>query len=164
MARLVLWDIDHTLIDTRGVGRELSAAAFERTTGKPMKTQAKIDGITEPVIFRETAKLHDLVADRSDFERFARPDGRRVDDRRGPVHLAPGTEFVQHRPVQPAPQARLGPRREPAMRRRGRRTERRRQMPPGATAGQHVHHGSEHGPLITRSGPAALRTGIERRQ
>src|SRR6476619_6708998 len=80
MARLVLWDIDHTLIDTRGVGRELSAAAFERTTGKPMKTQAKIDGITEPVIFRETAKLHDLVADRSDFERFARPDGRRVDD------------------------------------------------------------------------------------
>lgn len=54
MARLVLWDIDHTLIDTRGVGRELSAAAFLRATGRGMRQQAKIDGITEPVIFRET--------------------------------------------------------------------------------------------------------------
>lgn len=69
--RFVLWDIDHTLIDTRGVGRELSAEAFERVTGQPMRTQAKIDGITEPVIFRETAKLHGIQTDRADFERFA---------------------------------------------------------------------------------------------
>lgn len=71
MAPLVLWDIDHTLINTRGVGRELSAAAFARTTGQPMTIQAKIDGMTEPVIFRETAKLHGLITDREDFERFA---------------------------------------------------------------------------------------------
>lgn len=71
MATLVLWDIDHTLISTRGVGRELSAAAFEETLGRPMKEQATIDGITEPVIFRETAKLHGLTTDREDFERFA---------------------------------------------------------------------------------------------
>ncbi|MHC3474895.1 HAD family hydrolase [Streptomyces sp. 7R007] len=71
MARLVLWDIDHTLIDTRGVGRELSAAAFLRATGQSMREQAKIDGITESVIFRETAKLHGLVTNRVDFERFA---------------------------------------------------------------------------------------------
>ncbi|MFF3697094.1 HAD family hydrolase [Streptomyces sp. NPDC002221] len=69
--RLVLWDIDHTLISTRGVGRELSAAAFLRVTGQPMREQAKIDGITEPVIFRETAKLHGLVTGRADFEEFA---------------------------------------------------------------------------------------------
>jgi phosphoglycolate phosphatase-like HAD superfamily hydrolase len=69
--RLVLWDIDHTLVDTRGVGRELSAQAFESVTGIPMRQQAKIDGITEPVIFRETAKLHGLSTDWSDFERFA---------------------------------------------------------------------------------------------
>ncbi|MEU5976410.1 HAD hydrolase-like protein [Streptomyces sp. NPDC047315] len=68
---LVLWDIDHTLIATRGVGRELSAAAFEAVTGVPMRQQAKIDGITEPVIFRETARLHGLDVDRRDFERFA---------------------------------------------------------------------------------------------
>ncbi|MGW2861980.1 HAD family hydrolase [Streptomyces sp. NPDC001205] len=68
---LVLWDIDHTLISTRGVGRELSAAAFLRVTGRPMKEQAKIDGITEPVIFRETAKLHGLTTGRDDFQAFA---------------------------------------------------------------------------------------------
>ncbi|WP_331732231.1 haloacid dehalogenase-like hydrolase [Streptomyces sp. NBC_00989] len=72
MTRLVLWDVDHTLIDTRGVGRELSAVAFSQTTGQPMRQQARIDGITEPVIFRETAKLHGLATDRTDFERFAR--------------------------------------------------------------------------------------------
>ncbi|MEO3854501.1 haloacid dehalogenase-like hydrolase [Acrocarpospora sp. B8E8] len=69
--QLVLWDIDHTLIDTRGVGRELSAMAFERVTGMAMRVQAKIDGITEPVIFRETAKLHGLLTGRALFERFA---------------------------------------------------------------------------------------------
>ncbi|WP_101256338.1 HAD family hydrolase [Streptomyces barkulensis] len=68
---LVLWDIDHTLIDTRGVGRELSAEAFSRTTGQKMRRQAKIDGITEAVIFRETAKLHGLTTTRADFGRFA---------------------------------------------------------------------------------------------
>lgn len=71
MSRLVLWDIDHTLIDTRGVGRELSAAAFETATGQQMRQQAKIDGITEAVIFRETAKLHGLAPTRADFVRFA---------------------------------------------------------------------------------------------
>ncbi|MFF5565341.1 HAD family hydrolase [Streptomyces sp. NPDC012623] len=71
MARLVLWDIDHTLISTRGVGRDLSAAAFQRTLGVEMREQAAIDGITEPVIFRETATLHGLATGRADFERFA---------------------------------------------------------------------------------------------
>ncbi|MFE9319218.1 HAD family hydrolase [Streptomyces albidoflavus] len=68
---LVLWDIDHTLIDTRGVGRELSARAFRETTGLEMQDQAAIDGITEAVIFRETAQLHGLNPSRPDFERFA---------------------------------------------------------------------------------------------
>ncbi|MGP3991585.1 haloacid dehalogenase-like hydrolase [Streptomyces sp. 3N207] len=71
MAGLVLWDIDHTPIDTRGVGRALSAIAFEAVTSQPMRQQAKIDGITEAVIFRETAKLHGLTASRQDFENFA---------------------------------------------------------------------------------------------
>ncbi|WSQ06390.1 haloacid dehalogenase-like hydrolase [Streptomyces sp. NBC_01231] len=94
MAKLVLWDIDHTLIDTRGVGRELSAAAFEETLGQPMRQQAKIDGITEPVIFRETARLHGLATDRADFDRFARAlaDGhlRRAADLRERGHALPG--------------------------------------------------------------------------
>lgn len=94
MARLVLWDIDHTLIDTRGVGRELSAAAFLQTTGQLMRRQAKIDGVTEPVIFRETAKLHGLATDRSDFERFARAltaeHRTRIADLRERGHALPG--------------------------------------------------------------------------
>lgn len=73
MARrqVVLWDIDHTLVETRGVGRELSAQAFRAVTGQEMLRQATVDGITEAVIFRETAKLHGLETDRADFERFA---------------------------------------------------------------------------------------------
>lgn len=71
MPQVVLWDIDHTLIDTRGVGRMLSAAAFEEATGQAMHQQAQIDGITEAVIFRETAKLHHIATSRADFERFA---------------------------------------------------------------------------------------------
>ncbi|REK91095.1 HAD family hydrolase [Streptomyces inhibens] len=71
MERLVLWDIDHTLISTGGVGRELSALAFRQATGVEMREQAAVEGITEPVIFRETAKLHGLATDRGDFERFA---------------------------------------------------------------------------------------------
>ncbi|MEU0822314.1 HAD family hydrolase [Streptomyces mirabilis] len=94
MASLVLWDIDHTLIDTRGVGRELSAAAFEQTLGQPMREQATIDGITEPVIFRETAKLQGLTTDRSDFERFANAlsEGhlRRAAELRERGHALPG--------------------------------------------------------------------------
>lgn len=68
----MLWDVDHTLVATRGVGRKLSAVAFERTLGVPMRRQARVDGITEPVIFRETARLHGIDVDRADFERFAR--------------------------------------------------------------------------------------------
>jgi phosphoglycolate phosphatase-like HAD superfamily hydrolase len=94
MARLVLWDIDHTLIDTRGVGREMSATAFQRTTGRPMREQAKIDGITEPVIFRETAKLHGLTTNRADFERFAaalaEEHRKRTPDLRECGHALPG--------------------------------------------------------------------------
>lgn len=98
MGTLILWDIDHTLISTRGVGRELSAAAFEEVTGQPMREQALIDGITEPVIFRETAKLHGLTTDRGDFERFARALAeqhlKRASELRERGHALPGAASV----------------------------------------------------------------------
>ncbi|OKI04918.1 phosphoglycolate phosphatase [Streptomyces sp. CB02923] len=94
MAQLVLWDIDHTLVDTRGVGRALFAAAFRQVTGLEMKDQAKIDGLTEPVIFRETAKLHGLTTTREDFEAFAQALGeghvRRAADLRERGHALDG--------------------------------------------------------------------------
>ncbi|MGO4421695.1 HAD family hydrolase [Streptomyces sp. MCAF7] len=92
--RLVLWDIDHTLVDTRGVGRELWAQAFEEITGRPMREQAKIDGSTEPVILRETLQLHGLQDHRRQFERFAKALGtahtRRAAELRERGHALPG--------------------------------------------------------------------------
>lgn len=91
---LVLWDIDHTLVDTRGVGRELWTQAFEEVTGQPMRQQAKIDGSTEPVILRETLELHGLHDSREVFERFAQALGtahvRRAADLRERGHALPG--------------------------------------------------------------------------
>ncbi len=63
--RLVLWDIDHTLISSGGVGSEIAAEAFASVTGVAMRAQADISGRTERTIFRETLKLHDL--DPNDF-------------------------------------------------------------------------------------------------
>ncbi|GAA2370800.1 HAD family hydrolase [Streptomyces cuspidosporus] len=95
---LVLWDIDHTLVDTRGVGRELWAQAFEEVTGQRLREQAKIDGSTEPVILRETLQLHGLRDSRDLFERFARALGtahvRRAAELRERGHALPGASSL----------------------------------------------------------------------
>jgi phosphoglycolate phosphatase len=59
-SRLVLWDIDHTLIETGGVGRELYRRAFETTTGRPIEQEAEVTGRTEAAILAETLRLHGL--------------------------------------------------------------------------------------------------------
>lgn len=70
-SRLVLWDVDHTLIETGGIGRMVFAAAFEQATGHPMQRMADVTGRTEPDIFRETLALHG-IEDRGDyFDTFA---------------------------------------------------------------------------------------------
>lgn len=61
MSTLVLWDIDHTLVDTRGIGTELFGHAFRQVTGRHMREQARVDGMTDAVIFRETASLHGIT-------------------------------------------------------------------------------------------------------
>src|SRR5262245_51956688 len=78
---LVLWDIDHTLIETRGVGFEIYAAAFEKVTGRPLAKMAELAGRTEPVIFRETLASCG-VADSPDlFARFAAEQAQGYRDR-----------------------------------------------------------------------------------
>lgn len=57
---LVLWDIDHTLIETRGVGRAIYERAFPAATGRPLTNLAKIAGRTELDIMRETLRLNDI--------------------------------------------------------------------------------------------------------
>jgi phosphoglycolate phosphatase len=57
---LVLWDIDHTLIETRGVGRVIYERAFPAATGKPLTTRARISGRTELDIMAESLRLNGI--------------------------------------------------------------------------------------------------------
>jgi phosphoglycolate phosphatase len=68
---LVLWDVDHTLIETRGVGSELYRAAFEKITGRPMIHKAEITGRTERTILAETLRLHGLEPSEEYQARYA---------------------------------------------------------------------------------------------
>ena len=94
MVQLVLWDVDHTLIATRGISGELFGRAFREVTGHEMKQYAGTDGMTDAVAFRETAKLLELSTGREDFERFAATLAE-LHVRRGPAihergHVLPG--------------------------------------------------------------------------
>jgi phosphoglycolate phosphatase len=68
---LVLWDVDHTLIETRGVGAELFRDAFEEATGHRLEHAAEVTGRTEPAIFRETADLHSIPWTSQLLDRYA---------------------------------------------------------------------------------------------
>jgi phosphoglycolate phosphatase-like HAD superfamily hydrolase len=54
----VLWDVDHTLIETRGVGRAIYDRAFLAATGRPLNQLATISGRTELDIMRESLRLN----------------------------------------------------------------------------------------------------------
>jgi phosphoglycolate phosphatase-like HAD superfamily hydrolase len=91
---LVLWDIDHTLIETRGVGGEIYAEAFRAVTGQPLNEMPTLSGRTEPVIFREALKMHG-IADTGDlYGRFAGEQARgyavRADELRSRGRALPG--------------------------------------------------------------------------
>ncbi|MFE5327278.1 HAD family hydrolase [Embleya sp. NPDC056575] len=96
--RLVLWDIDHTLIDTGGVGREVFADAFGKVTGVTMRKQARVHGRTEQVIFGDTARLHNLDPNEFTFSDFANAlaDGyrARAAEMRERGHALPGAASI----------------------------------------------------------------------
>jgi phosphoglycolate phosphatase len=58
---LVLWDIDHTLIATQGVGGQVYAEAFHAVTGRSLEAMPPLAGRTEPVIFREALRLNGIT-------------------------------------------------------------------------------------------------------
>jgi phosphoglycolate phosphatase len=62
VTQLVLWDIDHTLIDTNGLGTQFYVAAFETVTGRSLEHKADPTGRTEPAIFAETLERHGIEA------------------------------------------------------------------------------------------------------
>src|SRR5918992_825794 len=55
---LVLWDVDHTLIETRGVGLAIYQRAFPAATGRPLDKLAQVSGRTELDIMRETLRIN----------------------------------------------------------------------------------------------------------
>jgi phosphoglycolate phosphatase-like HAD superfamily hydrolase len=59
-ALLLLWDIDHTLIENHGVNKEIYALAFELLTGRPAEHPARTDGRTEPEIMRNMLTAHGI--------------------------------------------------------------------------------------------------------
>ena len=67
---LVLWDIDHTLLETRGLGSELYGRAFKTATGTEMKQQADVTGQTEPSIFNATLRLHGIPEEKHYLTRY----------------------------------------------------------------------------------------------
>ena len=95
---LVLWDVDHTLLETRGVGGEVFAEAFEAATGCPMSAgMAKAAGHTEPVLLRKTLQLNGIVDPGPEvFERFFREQAagyhRRQEEMQARGRILPGAE------------------------------------------------------------------------
>ncbi|MBA3575537.1 MAG: haloacid dehalogenase-like hydrolase [Pseudonocardiales bacterium] len=57
---LVLWDVDHTLIETRGVGRAVFERAFLTATGTPLHERAAVTGRTDLDIMCESLRLNDV--------------------------------------------------------------------------------------------------------
>jgi phosphoglycolate phosphatase len=57
---LVLWDIDHTLINNRGVNKQTYALAFELLTGRHAEHAARTEGRTEPEIMRNMLLAHGI--------------------------------------------------------------------------------------------------------
>jgi phosphoglycolate phosphatase-like HAD superfamily hydrolase len=70
-SRLVLWDIDHTLIESGGVGRQVYAEAFAKLTGHELTKMPELAGRTEPVIFRDALRINGVAEQEGLYARFA---------------------------------------------------------------------------------------------
>ncbi|WP_261956452.1 HAD family hydrolase [Streptomyces nigrescens] len=60
MELIVLWDIDHTLIENAGVSKEIYAAAFSALAGGPPTGPARTEGRTDRLIMRDMFVRHGL--------------------------------------------------------------------------------------------------------
>jgi phosphoglycolate phosphatase len=57
---LVLWDVDHTLIENNGVNKETYALAFQLLTGRRAEYPAQTEGRTDPEIMRNMLNRHGI--------------------------------------------------------------------------------------------------------
>ncbi|MFG1705019.1 HAD family hydrolase [Nonomuraea sp. M3C6] len=70
VAGLVLWDVDHTLIENGGVSKETYARAFELLTGRPAEHRAETDGRTDPQIMLNLLQRHGIEPSPDQLERL----------------------------------------------------------------------------------------------
>src|SRR4029453_10299578 len=68
--RLVLWDIDGTLVDSARLGRESFVEAFEVVTGHPPPKPVSLAGRTDLEIARDMLRAADVAADDPLLESF----------------------------------------------------------------------------------------------
>ncbi|KPI17649.1 hypothetical protein OK074_1670 [Actinobacteria bacterium OK074] len=62
MPLIVLWDIDHTLIENSGVSKEIYAAAFAAAAGRAAVRPARTEGRTDRLILAGMFQEHGLEA------------------------------------------------------------------------------------------------------
>jgi phosphoglycolate phosphatase-like HAD superfamily hydrolase len=68
-ATLVLWDVDHTLIENSGVSKENYALAFELLTGRAPAAHPRTDGRTDIAIMADMLKVNGVASDAFSVER-----------------------------------------------------------------------------------------------
>jgi phosphoglycolate phosphatase len=88
MPRLVLWNVDHTLVDVGKVTREAYAEAFERVTGRPLVRLAPTAGRTESEIIFETLAFNDVVTTEDHLPAFMSALADAFTARKGAVRKA----------------------------------------------------------------------------
>src|SRR3954468_16626130 len=85
MPRLVLWNVDHTLVDVGRVTREAYADAFQRVTGRPLVRLATTAGRTESEIIFETLAFNDVETAEHHLAEFIEALGEAFAARRRPI-------------------------------------------------------------------------------
>lgn len=80
--RLVLWDVDRTLLHVEGVSRQVYEDAFLAVVGRPLERLADMAGRTDRWIITETLALHGVPDADGKLESFYGELGRAVRERR----------------------------------------------------------------------------------
>jgi phosphoglycolate phosphatase-like HAD superfamily hydrolase len=78
--RLVLWNVDLTLVDVAKVSREAFAEAFRSVTGRPLVKLPQMAGRSEPETFFDALALNGVSLRDDDSERLLAPFGAALAD------------------------------------------------------------------------------------
>lgn len=83
--RLILWNVDHTLVDVGRVTREAYAEAFQKVTGRQMVKLPPTAGRTESEIVFESLAFNGMITDDDSLETFLKALGEAYAVRRDKV-------------------------------------------------------------------------------